>query len=149
MSVYRKFALVALLVILAVSCHGRSQDHTYVGYGTIDRGSVDVSLIQLIANPKEFDGKRVRVKGYLNLQFEGDVLYVNREAYRHEITSDGIWVHLGADLQPLRRATLLDPQQGYALLEGIFDPSDTGHLNCCSGALRDVSRVEFDPPSTY
>ena len=32
----------------------------------------DVSLIQLIANPQMFDGKLVRVIGFLRLEFEGN-----------------------------------------------------------------------------
>jgi len=30
-----------------------------------------VSLIQLIANPREFDGKAVRIIGYARIEFEG------------------------------------------------------------------------------
>jgi len=31
----------------------------------------DVTLIQLIANPEKFDGKLIRVIGFLRLEFEG------------------------------------------------------------------------------
>ena len=36
------------------------------------------SLIELIARPELYDGKRVRVIGFVNLQFEGNGLYVSR-----------------------------------------------------------------------
>ena len=41
----------------------------------------DVSMVQLIATPEKFDGKFVRVHGFLNLGFEGDSLYLHRETF--------------------------------------------------------------------
>jgi hypothetical protein len=39
-------------------------------------------MIQLIANPQAWDGKHVRVIGFLRLEFEGDALYLHREDLR-------------------------------------------------------------------
>ncbi len=51
---------------------------------------VDVTLVQLIANPEKFDGKSIRVIGFLRLEFEGNVLYLHREDYEHAILGDGM-----------------------------------------------------------
>ena len=40
---------------------------------------IDVSLIQLIANPNEYHGKFVRLIGFCRLEFEGDALFLHRE----------------------------------------------------------------------
>ena len=53
---------------------------------------VHVTLVRLIANPEKFDGKLVRVIGFLRLEFEGNVLYLHREDYENAILGDGIWV---------------------------------------------------------
>ena len=52
-----------------------------------------VSLIELIANPQKWDGKVVLIVGYLNLQFEGDAIYLHAEDYESGITKNGVWVN--------------------------------------------------------
>src|SRR5712692_3477554 len=41
--------------------------------------NVQTSMVRLIANPKEFDGKRVTVVGFPHLTGEGDALYLHKE----------------------------------------------------------------------
>jgi len=36
-----------------------------------------VSLIQFIAAPKEFDGKYVRVQGFVRIEHEGTAIYLS------------------------------------------------------------------------
>jgi hypothetical protein len=43
-----------------------------------DPNAVDVSVVQLIANPQLFDGKKVRFVGFLRREFEGDAFYLHR-----------------------------------------------------------------------
>jgi len=57
---------------------------------------IPVSLIYLIANPTALNGKRVRVKGVLRFQFEGDRLFLDHDSYKNVI--DGNAVRLGFDL---------------------------------------------------
>lgn len=45
----------------------------------------DVSVIQLISTPELFNGKDVRVIGFLHLEFEGDAVYVHRDDFDHAI----------------------------------------------------------------
>ena len=94
-----------------------------------------VSMIQLIANPEAFHGKRVRVIGYLILEFEGNALYLHAEDSQHGLTDNGIWVDapragLGAECK----------SNAYALLEGRFNAEHNGHMGLWSGALEEVTR---------
>ena len=69
-------SILALILLLSFSdCNHRSkstqspkdtlsQQNKYLA-----RITEDVSLITLIANPKQFNGRKVRVIGYLNLEF--------------------------------------------------------------------------------
>src|SRR5215469_766291 len=74
-----------------------------------------VTLVRLIANPEKFDGKLIRVIGFLRLEFEGDVLYLHREDYENAILGDGIWV----DVTPAIRKESATLNMNYVLLEGI------------------------------
>jgi hypothetical protein len=94
-----------------------------------------VSLVELIANPRTYDGLRVRVIGWLRLEFEGDAIYLHRDDYTHALTKNGLWVQLGRDLP--RGPECSD---GYALIEGRFDARHTGHMGLWSGAIVDIDR---------
>ena len=53
----------------------------------------DVSIVQVISNPPEFDGKRVRFIGFARIEFEGDAIYLHREDYEYGIARDAIWLN--------------------------------------------------------
>ena len=53
---------------------------------------LDVSLVQLIANPKDYHGKIVRAIGFVRLEFEGNAIYLHQEDYKHGITKNGLWI---------------------------------------------------------
>jgi hypothetical protein len=106
-----------------------------------DQGeALGVSLLQLVATPTVFDGKRVRVVGFLRFEFEGDALYLHREDFDHRITKNAVWL----DVQKT-------PEQGsfsgsYVLVEATFDAEGLGHGGLFSGTLRRVSRLQQWPP---
>lgn len=58
----------------------------------------NVSMVQLIANPEKFDGKLIRIIGFLRLEFEGDALYLHREDYENGIMGDAIWVDVNSEI---------------------------------------------------
>jgi hypothetical protein len=97
-----------------------------------------VSLVRLVADPGEFDGRRVRVAGFMSLEFEGDALYISREDDDRDLTKNAVWLELAT-----RRPTF---DRGYALVEGTFRGSRTGHMGLFSGALEDVGPIVRWPP---
>jgi hypothetical protein len=99
---------------------------------------VDVTMVQLIANPQSFDGKLIRVIGFLQLQFEGDVLYLHREDYERSILGNGIWV----DVTPEMRKQSDNLDLKYVLLEGVFSSSWRGHMGMWSGSMTNIRRAE-------
>jgi hypothetical protein len=99
----------------------------------------NVTLVQLIANPEKFDGKLIRVIGFLRLEFEGNVLYLHREDYENAILGDGIWVDATAPM--MKQKTTLN--MNYVLLEGMFSSSDRGHMGMWSGAIKQIRRGEI------
>ena len=49
-----------------------------------------VSMIELIANPEKFDGKRVFVNGFVHFEFEGNGLYFHEEDYHNDLRQNGL-----------------------------------------------------------
>jgi hypothetical protein len=100
---------------------------------------VDVSLIQVIANPETFDGKLVRVIGFLRLEFEGNALYFHREDYENGLLRNGIWVEATPEITRDRKTLNMN----YVLLEGVFNAKDRGHMGMWSGSIRQIRRTEI------
>src|SRR6266481_3107840 len=63
----------------------------------------DVSMVQLIANPKEHDGKFVRLIGYVNLQFEGNGIFLHSEDCKRGITANGLWLEVSDEVLKQRK----------------------------------------------
>jgi hypothetical protein len=99
----------------------------------------DVTLVQLIANPEKFEGRLIRVIGFLRLEFEGNVLYLHREDYENAILGDGIWV----DVTPAITKQSATINMHYVLLEGVFNSSDRGHMGMWSGTIKQIRRAEL------
>jgi hypothetical protein len=100
----------------------------------------DVTLVQLIATPEKFDGKLVRVIGFLRLEFEGNVLYLHREDYENAILGNGIWVDVYSSPQVAKKK--LDLNMNYVLLEGVFSSNERGHMGMWSGTIHKIRRAD-------
>ena len=100
---------------------------------------VDVTMVQLISNPERFDGKVVRVIGFLRLEFEGDVLYLHREDYENAILGDGIWVDATPEITKQTKTLNMH----YVLLIGTFSSRDRGHMDMWSGTITKISRADL------
>ncbi len=98
------------------------------------------SLIELIANPRQYQGTDVAVIGYLVMdkvhEDEDDgTLYLERESARMNITTNAISVRFGACRERLSLSDekllapdpeLLPSLPGYVVLHGIFEPVPDG-----------------------
>jgi hypothetical protein len=101
-----------------------------------------VSLIQLIASPASFDGKRVVVMGYAVLEAEQTAVYLHETDATYGITPNAVWLEalLGGES---RRAQL---HAQYVLIEGTFNARRRGHLGRFSGTLENIGRFELVEP---
>jgi hypothetical protein len=97
-----------------------------------------VSLVQLIANPQDYDGKFVRVIGFVSVEFEGTAVYLHQDDYKYAITQNGLWL----DIEPQRNKKV---DQRYVLIEGTFDANHNGHKGLFSGSIKDIKRMQVWP----
>lgn len=98
-----------------------------------------VSLIRLIASPEKYDGKKVRVIGYLHLEFEGDALYLHKEDYNAAISKNGLWINISRD----SATRAMKYNNRYIIMEGVFDAKSYGHMGMFSGSLKDITRLDL------
>ena len=96
-----------------------------------------VGMVQLLAQPEKYDGKFIRVEGFLRLEFEGNALYLHREDYTIGLTKNGVWVDMSESPERLKL------NMHYVLIEGVFNAKDHGHLGLWSGSIEKISRASL------
>ena len=98
---------------------------------------MEVSMIQLIANPEKFDGKKVVLTGFLNLEFEGNALYLHRDDFVYGQMKNG----LGLTLSERWAKSASRWSRHYVRVEGVFNAREAGHLGMYSGSIEHVAQV--------
>ena len=91
-----------------------------------------VSMVQLLATPERFDGRRVIVVGYLHRGFESSGLYLHREDHEFRLFTNGLWVNGGCGKS-------LEYNGWYVGMAGTFDAKGHGHMGLWSAELDDVT----------
>ena len=99
---------------------------------------LDLSIIQLIANPQDFHGKFIRVIGFVNLEFEGDAIYLSQEDYIHGLSKNGLWLDTNDAIEKQRGKFT----KKYVLVEGTFAATDRGRISLFSGSIGNIQRFE-------
>ena len=120
----------------------------YGGYGSLASNyAVNVSMTELIATPERYHGVKVRLTAVGNLEFEGNYITTDKEAWENH-TNDQIWIELGEELEPYYER--LQRYNGeYVIIEGVFDMYDKGQFEMFQGTLHDVDRYEFRSAHLY
>ncbi len=110
------------------------------------KGFETVSMIQLIANPQLYEGKRVQVSGVMHLKYGDEALYLSKEDGDFLRTANALWIDFVNS--PKIQTLLADstPALGYfdgkkVILRGFFNYNNTGHLNAYAGAIERVDYV--------
>jgi hypothetical protein len=125
-------ARIALIILLLFNCFVQP---------VVASEPIDVSLVQLIANPKDYDGKVVRVTGFVTIEFEGNAVYLHQEDFKHNITKNGLWIDVPDDM--LKRYAEFDKK--YVVLEGTFSATMKGHLGFWSGSIHNITGFRAFP----
>ena len=147
--------LVMLLTIVLTSCFDSGEDDS--------NQILDVSIIQLIANPEKYHGKMVRIDGVADIDHHGlGALYLTKYCWYNIvqsnalffglgrkfvddglwITDEGIWLTVVDDLVPLKDAE--EKYNGkYVLIEGTFDMNYKGKRQQHVGGIINITRFSL------
>jgi hypothetical protein len=145
MRIVKRFGVVFLLLLIA-SCSSKNKDSMGGANNLLISSSeynqneeFDVSLVKLIANPEKYDGKTIQIIGYLNLEFEGNAVYLHKEDYEHGLTRNGFWVNFSG---PIKEGKSLGSSKKYVIIVGKFDMKSHGHGSLFGGTIKDISRLD-------
>ncbi len=146
-TIMRYSLLVTLVAFISLVSYGQEKnkpiDETEMRpLQLVDVAEV-VSLVQLIATPEKYHGKRMQVIGYLHLEFEGDAIYLHKEDYDHGIEANAIWVNFADKLE--KKKNTKDYSDKYVIILGTFNMNDRGHLGLFSGTFDNIVRLDKWP----
>lgn len=138
------FRVISVVIPLLVALHsdpaarGQRGAQLLACETTDSRGKCTLfkaSIAQLLARPEAFDGKRVRVTGFIHFEFEGNGIYLHREDYEKHLYANGLWVVISPSYKPD-----VSCQDRHVLIEGLFKSSNHGHMGLWSGAIMEITR---------
>lgn len=96
-----------------------------------------VSIISLIANPERYNGKTIRVEGYISLEFEGSAIYLDRSHFENNLSINAIWLKLDEWGKKQTYCHL-----AYCFVQGVFKADEKGHFSSFSGSIHTIYRME-------
>ncbi len=98
-------------------------------------------MVQLLANPDAYQGKKIAVSGFLHLEFEGDAIYLHEDDSKNQIYKNGFWV----SCKPEIAKKFNEASDGYVMIVGRFSTKTKGHLGLWSGTIEKIERVILRP----
>ena len=99
---------------------------------------IEASLIRLIAAPRDLNGTLVLTSGYLNMEFEGDALYVSENDFRNNLYENAVTVDSSAEM----RKQLQKVSGMYVVVVGFYRAKpDVPTAGASAGHLTDIQRV--------
>lgn len=81
-----------------------------------------ISVANLLANPKKYHNQSIWVKGYLNIEFEGDAIYWHQKAYKTHQYRKSFYVQFSDSLYQVKPIAAYS--QHYVILKGIFNANN-------------------------
>ncbi len=98
---------------------------------------VPVSIIELIANPQKYNNRKIRVTAFLNLEFEGNAIYLSPEDYYH-LTGNCILIDPNDMILSKKQILKLN----YVLIEGKFHALHKFDRYQSFGVISEITRAE-------
>ena len=126
-----QFAVAFLAVaVLALGGEAREDNLHYVE---------TYSMINLIATPEAYAGKKLRAIGVATVGFESDAIYLTTEDARLGVGVNGIALSFtGFEISETRKKSL---HMKHVLVEGTFVPWDPASPLFWRGSIKDLSLI--------
>jgi len=101
-------------------------------------------MIQVIASPEKFDGKRLVVLGFLDFEREADLLFASKDKYDNVILPDTLWIDPTEEMG--RNKAMLHLK--YVRIDGIFHAGAQRRFRFAVGGMTDIrSCTPWSDPS--
>ena len=101
-----KLKIMIVFLLIMVFCYGFSNEIQII------------SIIKLISNPENYDGKKIQVIGVARFEFECNALFISKEAYEYYLLQNAVRLEGSPDIELLNGVDKFNGK--YVLIEGYF-----------------------------
>lgn len=134
-SLYRAAGLLFGIIVLGMGAYGRTAADSQK-----KSEPVLVSMIQLIATPEKFDGRLVRLLGFAHFEWEGDALYLHREDFEANLTTNAVRLVIDGPLEKYKKLSDM-----HVLVDGRFSVRGPSPFGRYAGTISDIVLLERLP----
>ena len=100
------------------------------------------SFVDVLANPERFHGHRIRLEGFIHIEFEGNEIYFSKDHADRLMDENALAVSFDKSKVPFDGVGPTQFHRKWVSVVGVFDKDGRGHMSRCSGALRDIEQIE-------
>ncbi len=120
-----------IILFIVVGCNLYSQNNS--------NEIISTSIIKLISNPEEFHNKRIRIIGFLKMEFEGNSIYLHKDDYENRNYQNAFWISITTKL---KQEILADEcNETYVSLVGTFKMDEHGHHGLWPGGIINIELI--------
>ena len=101
-----------------------------------------VSAYNIVGNPKEYDGKKVRVVGLLEYDINNAALYVSTESQQLGITKNAIWCKITPTTLKTSYDGIKKLNGKFVMIEGVLNAENSGHTDKYSAAIEGITKIQ-------
>ena len=135
--------ILLAFIVFTISTYSQTKprNEKIVEEKTIPFNEFNIPLIRLIANPEKYQGKTIQIRGYLNLEFEGNAIYFHEEDYTRSLTENSLWVEFSKDIT--EKKNINDYSKKYVIIVGTFEMNSRGHMGIFGGTIKNITRLDY------
>jgi len=104
-----------------------------------------VSFYKLLANPGEYNGKKICLEGILHYRFEDSGIYPSQEYSNYLITESAFGIDYiknpNVEDSKGHQISLNDLNNKYVRISGVFNNNKHGHMGGFAGTIEEVNDV--------
>jgi hypothetical protein len=97
-----------------------------------------ISIKEILKSPDAYEGTHLQVVGYLNLGFEGNVIFPNKNELKSK-HAKGLWL----DLTRRTMSQWRNYKNKYVIIDAVFDANNHGHMNAWGGTLKNITSIKI------
>lgn len=124
---------------LDTGTHVKGVPRSFYGCAGVKGEYESVPLVRLLATPERYEGRKVRVEGFLSLEFEDTGLFPDQETWSAGLRSSSLMVDVPAWASP---AIMKSVTRHYACVSGTFVAGNGPGYGYEGGSLIDVRQIE-------
>lgn len=104
-----------------------------------DDGARQDSLAALLANPGQYEGRVVSVRGFVHLAHNQDAIYLHVDDYRWGLEANGIWLHMPKCANRAGEGV----SSGYMTVVGNFTAKLHGFADGWAGEIDNITQCRL------